>query len=68
MSEKKGKGRQEEANSGPMKHGISGMMTNCCAGREGFPDCAAVRDGLIGQIRQHCRTDKGATKTARRRK
>ncbi len=60
----KGRGGEEKTKAfsfAPMGHGISGMMTKCCQGREGFQDCGAARDGMMKQMKkQNCTPDKDA--------
>ncbi len=66
MREKKGKekaakGKASAFNFAPMGQGISGMMTKCCAGRGGFPDCATVMKGIMEQMnKRECTPDNDA--------
>ncbi len=68
----KDKGEKEKStgfNCAPLGHGISEMMTKCCAGRGGFPDCSTVMEDMMEEMKkQHCMPNKDAAKSVKRKK
>ncbi len=50
---------------GQMGHGMSEMMTKCCTGRGGFPDCSTMTE----EMKKHCCTpQKDAAQSERKKK
>ena len=70
MNTKKTKDKGGNAKSsafgfGPMGHGMSEMMTKCCTGRGGFPDCLKMMDEMKKQC---CAPNKDVVESERKKK
>ncbi len=70
MSTPKTDGRREKTKSntsgfGPMGHGMSEMMTKCCPGRGGFPDCLTMMEEMKKQC---CAPHKDAAESERKKR
>ncbi len=70
--ETKDKGEKEKStgfNCAQPGHGISGMMTKCCAGRDGFPDCLSMMEGMREEMKkQHCMQNEDAAESVKGKK
>ncbi len=63
----KGKGGKEKSNGFNCApgHGMFEMMTKCCAGRGGFPDCFTMMEEMK---KQSCMPNKDVTESERKKK
>ncbi len=43
---RRAKAKSNASGFGPMGHGMSEMMTKCCTGRSGFPDCLIMMEEM----------------------
>lgn len=61
----KGEKEQSNFNFAEMAHGISEMVTKCCAGRGGFPDCLTMMEEMKKQC---CAPHKDAVESERKKR
>ena len=69
-NEKEDKAKSADSESIPMSHGMSEMMSKCCAGQGGPSDCSTMMKGMMETMRSHpcCSPGTGDTESERREK
>jgi hypothetical protein len=69
-NEKEDKAKTANSGSTPMSHGMSEMMSKCCAGQGGSTDCSTMMKGMMEKMRSHpcCSPATGDTESERREK
>jgi hypothetical protein len=74
MRTKEAKDKADKAQSAdfgfsPMGQGMAEMMSRCCAGRGGSPDCPGMMKKMMEAMTgQHCAPDEDADESERKKK
>ncbi len=69
-NEKKDKAGSADSGCAPTGHEMFEMMSKCCEGQSGSPDCSTMMKGMMEAMRSHpCGSSKtGDTEPERRKK
>jgi hypothetical protein len=52
-NEKGDKAQSADSGCAPTGHGMFEMMSKCCTGQDGSPDCSAIMKGMMEAMKGH---------------